>query len=178
MVARRFVVPLSLVVLVILAGSTSAARAQEPQTSYSPDGAWLAVASLPGGVQVPFMDIYTSSPTGQGREGSVLCTLSVPAFDTPYGKLNMTAAGHGNWVRTDKNRFAFTVVRVLVDADPANAVPDGAPVGIVKFRGGITATGPSTFEGTMTADYYDLGGSLFMSFSFTTAGRRIAVETQ
>jgi hypothetical protein len=178
MIPRKFVVLLSLVAVVLLAVSAPAALAQEAQASYSPDGAWLAVANMPGGAQVLFMDIYTSNPTAQGQAGTVLCTLSVPAFATPYGKMAMTASGHGNWRRINKNHFVFTVLRILVDADPANATPDGAPTGMVKFRGSITATGPSTFEGTMTADYYDLEGKLFLSFSFTTAGRRIAVETE
>jgi len=178
MIPRKFLVLRSLVAIVLLAVSARAALAQEAQASYSPDGAWLAVADMPGGAQIPFMDIYTSNPTAQGQAGTVLCTLSVPAIETPYGRMNMTAGGHGNWRRINKNRFAFTVLRILVDADPTNAVPDGAPTGMVKFRGSITATGPSTFEGTMTADYYDLEGKLFLSFSFTTAGRRIAVETE
>jgi hypothetical protein len=151
--------------------------AQESQAQYVPDGAWFATASMPGGVQVPFMDIYVSDPTTQGRAGSVLCTLSTPAFAGPYGMTAATTAGHGNWIRLDKNRFAFTVWRILVDADPANGVPDGAPVGTAKFWGTITATGADSFEGAMKAQYYGPNGALLFEIpEFQTAGKRVAVQ--
>jgi hypothetical protein len=122
------------------------------------------------------MDIYTSNPTSLGMAGTVLCTLSVPAFQTPYGRLNMTAAGHGNWIRVARNQFAFTVWRILIDADPTNQVPDGAAMGTARFWGTITATGPDTFVGTMNAEYYGPDGQPFLTVSFTTAGTRIAVQ--
>jgi hypothetical protein len=68
-------------------------------------------------------------------------------------------------------------LRILIDADPANAVPDGAPVGTAKFWGTITVTGADTFVGSMSAQYYGPGGLPFLTVSFTTAGARIAVET-
>lgn len=151
--------------------------AQEPQAAYSPDGAWFATASMANGTKVPFMDIYVSDQTAQGRAGTVLCTLSTPAFQGPYGMTTATTAGHGNWIRIDKNRFAFTVWRILVDADPTNVVPEGAPVGTAKFWGTITATGPDSFEGVMKAQYYGPDGAfLFELPEFQTAGKRIAIQ--
>jgi hypothetical protein len=169
---------LSVVAVALFTVWTPVALAQEAHRTNAPDGAWTAIAYMPDGSQLPFMDLYTSNPMSPGVSGTVLCTLSVPAFETPFGKLNMTTSGHGNWVRTDRNRYAFTAWRILIDADPSNPVPDGAPMGMVKFRGTITTIGHGTFEGTMTADYYDVGGTLFWSFSFTTVGRRIVVEPE
>jgi len=181
MIARNRGMLLSLAAIVALAAvSVSASRSQEPEPSYSPDGAWFATAVF-NGMPLPFMDIYTSNPTSQGRAGTVLCTLSAPALETPYGTLNGTTTGHGNWIRVDKNQFAFTVWRILVDA---GSMP-GTPVGAIKFWGTITVTGPDTFTGTMNAQYYAYGldGQLSplpgMKFEgITTAGKRIAVETQ
>lgn len=179
MITRNRAILLSLAAVVALAVSASASLAQEPGPSYSPDGAWFATAYMSGGTTLPFMDIYTSNPTTQGRSGTVLCTLSVPAFVTPYGKLNMLPGGHGNWIRTDKNTFAFTVWRILIDADPTNLVPDGAPMGTAKFWGTITATGPDTFVGTMKAEYYGPTGTSFLTMpAFTTAGTRIAIQIE
>ncbi len=175
MIARKRAVILSVVAIVALVVSVS--LSQELQPSYAPDGAWFATAHMPDGGTIPFMDIYSSNPTAQGRAGTVLCTLSVPAFPGPLGMVNMTPGGHGNWIRLDKNRFAFTVFRILIDADSANAVPDGAPVGTAKFTGTITATGPDAFVGVMHAQYYGPNGQPFFAVSFTTAGTRIAVET-
>jgi hypothetical protein len=181
MIARNRGILLSLVAIVALAAvSVSASRSQEPEPSYSPDGAWFATAQMSGGMTLPFMDIYTSNPTTPGRSGTVLCTLSAPAFQTPYGKLNATQGGHGNWIRVGKNQFAFTVWRILIDADPANLVPDGAPMGVVKFWGTITATGPDTFAGILNADYYgpDWQTRFLIVRGLLTAGTRIAVQTE
>jgi hypothetical protein len=129
------------------------------------------------------MDIYTSNPTAPGRSGTVLCTLSAPASEMPppYGKVTATPGGHGNWTRVSKNRFAFTVWRILVDADPGRM--PGAPMGAIKFWGTITVTGPDTFVGTMNAQYYGYGpgGQLLPLVKFegiATAGTRIAVEIE
>jgi hypothetical protein len=169
--------PIRLLVCFTLLTAAAPGFAQEPQPQYSPDGAWFATASMAGGVQVPFMDIYASDPTTQGRAGTVLCTLSTPAFQGTYGMTAATTAGHGNWVRIDKNRFAFTVWRILVDADPTNGVPDGAAVGTAKFWGTIIATGADSFEGSMKAQYYGPDGALLFELpEFQTAGKRVAIQ--
>ena len=184
MIARNRGILLSLIAIVALAAvSVSAALSQEPEPSYSPDGAWFATADMGGGMTLPFMDIYTSNPTTPGRSGTVLCTLSAPASEMPlpYGKLNATTTGHGNWIRVSQNRFAFTVYRILIDADPARM--PGVPMGTIKFWGTITVTGPDAFVGTMNAQYYAYGpgGQQLPLMAFeriTTAGKRIAVETE
>jgi hypothetical protein len=176
MIARNRGILLSLVAIVALAAvSVSASLSQEP--SYSPDGAWFATGDMGGGMALPFMDIYTSNPTTQGRSGTVLCTLSAPAFPTPYGKLNATTTGHGNWTRVSKNEFAFTVYRIMVDAEPTRM--PGAPMGTIKFWGTITVTGPDAFVGTMNAEYYGPDGQSFLTIKgIATAGKRIAVEIE
>ncbi|HSL22697.1 MAG TPA: hypothetical protein VK886_14280 [Vicinamibacterales bacterium] len=173
MIARNRAILLSLLVLFV---PSSIALAQDAEPQYSPDGAWFAIATISGRT-IPFMDIYTSDPTRHGRAGTVLCTLSTPAFQGPYGMTTATMGGHGNWIRVAKNQFAFTVWRILIDADPSNAVPDGAPVGSAKFWGTITATDPNTFEGIMQAEYYGPNGVAFLTVpQFQTAGNRIVVQ--
>lgn len=177
MIAGKRKVLLSLVAIAALSISVSAALSQEPEPSYSPDGAWFATAAI-GSRTLPFMDVYMSNPTTPGRAGSVVCTLSGASFDTPLGKLNATSGGHGNWSRVAKNRFAFTVFRIMIDADAGNQVPDGTAVGTIKFWGTITITGPDTFVGTMNAQYYGPNGEPWMRVEgLTTSATRIAIET-
>lgn len=174
MIARHRATLLALAIVLFV--PSPIALAQEGGPYYSPDGAWLAAATI-GGQTIPFMDIYTSGPTTPGRAGTVLCTLSTPAFPGPYGMTIATTAGHGNWTHIGKNQFAFTVWRILVDAEPSNAVPDGAPVGSAKFWGTITAIGPDRFEGIMQAEYYGPSGVAFLSLpQFQTVGTRIAIH--
>jgi hypothetical protein len=178
MTASTRAIVLSLLAMAVFAVSAPlAAQSEEPQRS--PDGAWFATATMPNAPPIPFMDIYTSNPTSLAREGAVLCTLSIPAFAGPSGMTAMTTAGHGNWVRIDKNRFAFTVWRILIDADPMNVIPDGAPVGTAKFWGTIAVSGPDTFQGVMRAHYYGMDGIAFLTVpDFSTAGRRIVVHVE
>jgi hypothetical protein len=69
------------------------------------------------------------------------------------------------------------VIRLLIDADASNQVPDGTPLGSIKFWGTITITGRDTFEGTMNAEYYGPDGQPFRRVEgLTTAGTRIPVE--
>ena len=163
---------LGLTMVVLTAAQGSALVSQEPEPSYSPDGAWFATATLVGLPRpFPFMDIYTSDATNQGRSGTVLCTLSVGKFASPMGLVSMTPTAHGNWIRTAKNTFAFTAWRILLDED-------GRPVGTAKFWGTVTAGTPDGFTGTMNVELYAADGTAFGAFNGTTAGRRIAVESE
>ena len=148
--------------------------AQSGEPSYSPEGAWFAWATIAGVPHpVPFMDIYTSDSNNRGRSGTVLCTLSIGKFPGPTGSfVGATASAHGNWVRLEKNRFAFTAWRILVN-------DAGQPVGTAKFWGTLTAETSDTFTGTMnTAYYYGQSAIPFATFTGTTAGKRIAIEIE
>jgi hypothetical protein len=142
----------------------------EEERSYSPEGAWFCTAKIPGvPVPVPYMDIYTSDSEASG---TVLCTLSVGKFASPMGIVSMTQAGHGNWIRTGKNQFAFTAWRIIIDAD-------GRPVGTAKFWGALTATTHDETSGTMNAEYYTPTGDRFLTITgLITKGKRIQVEVE
>jgi hypothetical protein len=158
---------LALAMVAWAALSPSALWAQGPEPSYSLDGAWFGKATIVGmPLPVPFMDIFTSDLNNQGQSGSVLCTLQVGKSPSPMGLVSQTPSGHGSWVRIGKNKFAFTVMRVLMDAD-------GRPVGTAKFWGTRTPQTSDTSTGTMNAEYYDQDGKVYGRFSGTTAETRI-----
>lgn len=170
----RFLI--AVVVLVGVSGAPSAAQRWEP--TYTPDGAWLATATL-GDATIPFMDIYTSHPNLHARQGTVLCTLSLPRLDLPLGpggesiSVIGTQAGHGSWTRVGKNVFAFTAWRILLDLD-------GNAVGWARFWGTIRPDSPDHFSGTMNAAFYtkDFVALPMPPFTLTTEGTRVTVEGQ
>ena len=150
----------------------SALMAQEGEPSYSPEGAWFAWARIVGRPNpFPFLDTYTSDANNQGRSGTVLCTLATRKFTGPTGTpVSVTPSAQGNWVRIDKNQFAFTAWRILLDEE-------GRGVCAAKFWGTLTIQTNDTFTGTMNAAYY-YGESTtpFSTFTGTTTGTRIAIE--
>jgi hypothetical protein len=165
-------------VLALSGLSTREAGSQTLPWFDAPDGAWFGMAHMADGTTVPYLDIYTSHPGTLGRAGAVFCTLAIPAFDTPFGRLALTQGAHGSWVRAGRTRFTFTAWRILVDADPSNQVPDGAPIGMARFKGTMTVTGSETFVGTMNVEYFGPDQRPFLAMAFTTSGSRIAVEQQ
>lgn len=171
---RRIMLP-ALAMVAWAAMSPSALWAEDHHPSYSPEGAWLAKATFPfSPTPFPYMDIYTSDSNSQARSGTVLCTLpSGKSWSPPLGMfVTSTASGHGSWARIEKNKFAFTVWRILLNAETSQAV------GTVKFWGTLTMQTSDTFTGTMNAAYYDLNGTLLVRFQGTTAGTRIEVEVE
>jgi hypothetical protein len=168
---RIMLLALAMVAWVAMTGS--ALWAQTPGPSYSPEGAWLAQATITGfPTATPYMDTYTSDSTNQGRSGTVLCTLPFGKSLSPLGIITLTASGHGNWVRIDKNKFAFTAWRFLLNADT------GQVVGTAKFWGTVTVETKDTFTGTMNAQYYRSDGTPLVGFKGTTAGNRIEVQIE
>jgi hypothetical protein len=77
------------------------------------------------------------------------------------GTVSLTPTGHGNWVRIDNNKYAFTAWRILMDAN-------GRPVSKAKFWGNVTLQASDTIAGTMNFEYYDQNGNAFQSNSGTT----------
>lgn len=171
---RRIVLP-ALAMVAWAAMSGSALWAQNPEPSYSPEGAWLAKATIAGfPTATPYMDTYTSDSNNQGRSGTVLCTLPFgKSWSPPLGiYVTLTASGQGSWVRIEKNKFAFTAWRFLLNADT------GQVVGTAKFWGTLTVQTKDTFTGTMNAQYYDSNGTPLVGFKGTTAGNRIEVQIE
>ena len=140
--------------------SVPALRAQDPQASYTPEGAWLMKGTL-GPATFVWMDTYTSDSTNQGRSGTVLCTLPSPTS---------TESGHGVWERIEKNRFAFTAWRIVLDASRQ-------PAGTAKFWGTVTMTSNGAMNGTLSAQYYDLDGHLVNTIAgVKSVGQRIEIQ--
>jgi hypothetical protein len=149
--------------------------AQSSEPSYSIDGAWFGLAAVPGRpAPLPFMDIFTSDLNSPGQSGTVLCTLQLPSMQSPMGQVSLTPTGHGNWVRTGNNKFAFTVSRVLMDAN-------GRPVSKAKFWGAVASQTFDTITGTMNYEYYDQDGKAFasggpMTVAWTWVGPRLTAS--
>ncbi len=159
---RRRSLIAALVLVAWAAISGSALRAQEPQASYSPEGAWLVKGTFgPNSPTFLWMDTYTSDSTNQSQSGTVLCTLP---------SSTATASGHGVWARIEKNKFAFTAWRIRLNAN-------SQPVGLAKFWGTVTLSTNHTMTGTMNAEFYDLSGNVLTTMTGgTTAGTRIVVQ--
>ncbi len=171
---KRTIQLLALAMAASAAMAQPALRAHNPESSYSLEGAWLVEAKFPGSpTTTPYMDLYTSDSNNQGRSGTVLCTLPLgKSFNPVLGVyVTQTASGHGIWVRIDKNRFAVTAWRLIVNAD-TNQV-----VGSAKFWGTITMQTNDTMTGTMNAEFYAQNGTVMTSFkNGTSAGTRVAIQ--
>ncbi len=162
--------------IVLFAGiSLSAFPYQDTERSYSVEGAWLCelkFSDAPDATVYRYMDTDTSNSTNPSVSGTVLCTLHPWDFLSPMGLVSTTEAGQGNWLRIDKNQFAFTVRRIIVDAS-------GMAVGTVMFRGTIELISENEFSGTLSAVYYDSEGVAFGSTPTAhSAGKRIEVEVE
>ena len=165
---------LALAVIAMFAGiSLYASLYQDTERSYSPEGAWFCSVKFPGSpTAVPYMDLYTSDSNKPGVSGTVLCTLSVGSFPSPMGLVSMTQAGHGNWIRIAKDKFAFTAWRIIVDTV-------GHPVGTAKFYGSVTVIAENEISGTMNAEYYNSAGDRFFAIAGgVSTGKRIEVEVE
>lgn len=164
---------LALATIAWAAMSGSALRGQDAGPAYSPEGAWRAEATFPGSpVASPYMDNYTSDSNSQGRSGTVLCTLPfAKSWSAPLQMwVTATASGHGSWVRIEKNRFAVTAWRFLLNAET------GQVVGTAKFWGIVTMQTKDTTTGTMNARFYNPAGIIIAAFGGTTTGTRIEAE--
>ncbi len=105
--------------VVVLATMTGSAHAgQDSEATYLPDGTWLAFATQ-GNVKRPFMDTYASLQNQHGLRGTLICTLAQGRILLPLGpegaliSVTGTETGQGNWMRVQKNVYAFTAWRIL-----------------------------------------------------------------
>ncbi len=172
-VSKRKIVQVLLAIVILAGFSLSAPSYQDAERSYSVEGAWLCelkFSEAPNATVYRYMDTYTSNPTNPYVSGTVLCTLHPWDFQSPMGLVSTTEAGQGNWIRIGKNKFAFTVRRIIVDAS-------GMAVGTVKFRGTITLIAENEFSGTLSAVYYNSVGEPYGSTPTAhSSGKRIQVE--
>ncbi len=174
-VSTRRILQVLLGIVILAEISLCAFPYQDAERLYSIEGAWLCelkFSDAPGATVYRYMDTYTSNSTNPAVSGTVLCTLHPWNFTSPMGLVSTTEAGQGNWIRTGKNQFAFTVRRVIVDAL-------GMAVGTVKFWGTITLLSENEFFGTLNAAYYDSEGKQFASTpTARSMGKRIVVEVE
>lgn len=141
----------------VAAGIVASAARQDDLTQTGPvynlEGAWNGVVTLDTGQQIPSLDNFASNARNSGAEGSLLCTIPVSKLRHPDHPadpafwLTMTPSGHGNWVRTGTNRYAYTVVRTLTDQD-------GAFFGRAPHWGTFTPVSGNELTGTMNIQFY------------------------
>lgn len=133
--------------------------AQEAGPVYSMEGAWYGIASIVGIGELPSLDTFTSNAQRHGVEGTFLCTT--PAANKmphpwhmgdPSYWTALTPSGHGNWVRIDKNKYAFTAVRAVFDQT-------GSLFGWARFWGTITPISENEYTGTMNYQFYYADGT-------------------
>jgi hypothetical protein len=164
----------AVVVLAMMTGSAPAG--QDPEPAYPVDGTWLASQV---GVNRPYMDTYTSSQNLNGVSGTLICTLPQGFVSLPLGPggapitVTGTQTGQGNWMRVQKNVYAFTAWRLLTGAD-------GKAVGWIKFSGSVKPDAPDHFLGEISATFYtlDFVALPIPSIPVPTEGWRVAVEAQ
>jgi hypothetical protein len=163
--------------LALMTGSVHAG--QDPEPTYAPEGTWLAIGTL-GPLEIPFMDTYASLHNQHGLKGTVICTLNFGfPFLLPLGPNGTaisvigTQTGQGNWVRVEKNVYAFTAWRMLLG-------PNGNVVGWAKFWGSIRPDAPDHFLGDINVAFYTLDFVPVPAppMSAATEGWRVEVEGQ
>lgn len=167
----RFILAL-LAIIVAVGASTSIA--QERERIYSMEGAWSGAVSLTDlGLTIPTLDTFTSNPLKPGMEGTFLC--SVPAVTqypnplNPNGWTKQTSAGHGNWLRIGRNKYAFTAIRTIFDEN-------GNLFGHAKNWGTITQISKNEYTGTMNVQFYLADGTPSTPvFSGTLRSQRVAI---
>ncbi len=165
-VSRQKILQVLFGVIVIAWIPLCASSYQDAEGSYSAEGAWLCYSTINGlGRTLYWMDNYTSDSNRPGVSGTVLCTLPIPLP-------GMTQSGHGTWIRVGKNTFAFTVLRLLTDAN-------GDAIGTAKFWGSVTVDADDHLSGTMKSQNYFLNGTVIPPGDVLTAefeGTRIEVK--
>lgn len=122
--------------------------------SQGPEGSWMVTVTITAGTpQPPFQALIT-----YGAGGGLV--------ETDPGN----SPGHGSWVSTGANTFAFTFVNLTFDST-------GNPTGTVKVREAATLSqGGDAYSGAGTVDQFDVNGKLITSRSLETQARRILVE--
>lgn len=165
---------LTIPLLAMLVAVTLAAQVNEP--AYKMEGAWSGIVTIPGLGDTPSLDTFVSDAQRQGVQGTFLCTIpalnKMPNPSNPNGWLSATPAGHGNWVRVGKNRYAFTAVRSIFDQA-------GQAAGWARFWGIITPISDSEYTGQMNAQYYLLNGTpISPVFTGTMHSHRIQITLE
>jgi hypothetical protein len=152
-------VALFAILAALVAASIGASAVQENGPVYSMEGAWYGVVSVINFGEIPSLDTFTSDAQKHGVEGTFLCTVPPIKMPNPLNPggwpnsyLTYTPSGHGNWVRIDKNRYAFTAVRTIFNET-------GQLFGWARFWGTITPISESEYTGTMNYQFYALNGT-------------------
>ena len=121
--------------------------------SKGPEGSWIVNVKYGDPNVTPFQALIT-----YGAGGGLV--------ETDLGN----SPGHGAWVSTGANTFAFTFVTFTSDSK-------GNPTGTAKVREAATLSkGGDAYSGAGTVDQFDVNGKLITSHSLETQARRIHVE--
>jgi hypothetical protein len=148
----------------------------------SPEGTWVGtsvVTNPPGLPAFPSTDIYTASRRNPTMAGTVLCTIPgtgrFPIFvnGQPAYFVKTLPTGSGSWMRVGRNRFAFTVWRILLDADTE------VVAGTAKHWGVVTLLSRNELSGAVKAQYFGLDGlPITPVLEGTVSETRVAVEVE
>jgi len=155
-----------LTVLVVLAafGGPRAASAQEASqvetASQVPDGTWLYTVTIPDPPSAPIVFLGTESYAGNGTYAEADQLSFTPGY--------LATAGHGAWKSIGKNEFLLTYVNLTYDSN-------GNATGSSRVRQTTKLAG-NTYSGSGDYFYYDLGGNVVASGTFTITAKRILVE--
>ncbi len=88
------------------------------------------------------------------------------------GMVSVTSTAHGSWIRIGKNKFAMTLLRIIMDGN-------GVAVGTAKFWGTLTVGEDNEASGTLNADYCDSNGVPYYSMrGGTVTAKRIEVVVE
>ena len=121
--------------------------------SKGPEGSWIITVKYDDPTVAPFHALITYSAGG----GLVESDQGNPP-------------GHGAWVSTGANTFAFTFVTFLYDANRN-------PTGTMKVREAASLSeAGDAYTGAGTIDLFDVNGNLLASHSLQTQARRILTE--
>jgi hypothetical protein len=158
--------------LAVAAATRPVWSSEQEQPSYSLEGSWLGVATIPGFGTFPYMDTYAGGVTTPMMGGTALCTVPVGSIPTPAGPVSFTHTAQGSWLHTAKNEYAITLWRIRLDGT-------GKPVGLAKFWGTLTMTSEDAFSGTLNVEIYSASGTLLNRITGGTANAsRIQVQLE
>ena len=136
----------------------------ETAPNYSLEGAWYGTVTVANKAPAASLDTFTSNAQNQGVKGTALCTIpavgKLPNPLNPDGWLAVTPSAHGDWVRTGKNTYAYSMVRTLYDEK-------GASFGWARFWGTITTISGDEYTGEMNANYFLPDGTPMLPHDIT-----------
>ena len=145
---------------IALLGSSTAAFADQNDSSSGPEGSWLYSVTIRD--LGSFQGVETYSVGGGYSEADQLS----------FSPSSVASAGHGAWKSMGRGKFLLTYLNLTFDK-----FSTGVPTGTSKVRqtATIDKTGNS-YSGSGDFNYFDTGGNLVFGGTFTITATRILVE--